>query len=239
MRTILAIVIACFAAAPVVAQSASGGDPDALYRQRENLANAERAASIWAAAPDTDFEAAWKLARAYYWLGTHQGKNQQRRTLELGVRAGERAVRIADNRPEGHFWLAANMGRLAQSFGLSQGIKYRGRIKSELERVLAIDPSWQGGSAHDALGQWYASVPGLFGGSGKKAEEHFQRALAIDPNNTSALTAIAERLIEDGRKDEARVYLQRVLDAPIDPEWEPEEREFKERAAERLRTLRR
>jgi hypothetical protein len=237
MRTIFALALTCLVAARVAAQAPASSDPDELYRQRENLVSAERAASIWAAAPQTDFEAAWKLARACYWLGTHQSRDQQRKTLERGVQAGERAIRLDDARPEGHFWLAANMGRLAESFGLGQGIKYRGRIKSELERVLAIDPGWQGGSAHDALGQWYATVPGIFGGSDRKAEQHFLAALKFDPNNTSALMSLAETLIEFKKLDEARVYLKRLLDAPIDPEWEPEDREFKKRAAERLKTL--
>lgn len=43
--------------------------------------------------------------------------------------------------PEGHFWLAANMGTLAESFGLRAGLRYRGAVKRELEMVLSIDPS--------------------------------------------------------------------------------------------------
>jgi hypothetical protein len=50
-----------------------------------------------------------------------------------------------------HFWLAANMGTLAESFGE--------------------------GLADRALGRWYFRVPALFGGSKKKAVEHLQRAL--------------------------------------------------------------
>jgi tetratricopeptide (TPR) repeat protein len=214
-------------------------DPDELYRQRETIANAERAAEIWATRASTDFEAAWKLARAYYWIGTHQPQSLGRRTLERGIEAGEHAIRLADHRPEGHFWLAANMGRLAQSFGISQGIKYRGRIKSELERVLKIDPGFQNGSADDALGQWYDSVPRLFGGSGDKAERHFQSALARDPENTSVLMSLAQKRFDDGKRDEARVFAQRVLDAPLDPEWAPEEREFKAKATALLEKLRR
>ena len=56
-------------------------DPDALYRQRENLARAQAAESIWAArlAKDArDFESAWKLARARYWLGGHAGEKARK-----------------------------------------------------------------------------------------------------------------------------------------------------------------
>src|SRR5207244_2201475 len=104
---------------------------------------------------------------------------------------------------EGHFWLAANMGALAESFGLMQALKYRGRIKDELERVNAIDPAWQGGLAEAALGQWYLDVPRLFGGSVAKAEQHLRHALALDPDDELALATLAELLVESGRGSEA------------------------------------
>src|SRR5262249_60122978 len=110
----------------------------------------------------------------------------------------ESAARLEPNRPEGHFWYAANMGNLAQLFGASQGLKYRGRIKEELERVLAIDAGWQDGSADAALGQWYFKVPRLFGGSRSKAEEHLRRALMYDPNNRMALSELADVLAAGG-----------------------------------------
>src|SRR6185436_11258629 len=95
--------------------------------------------------------------------------------------AGQRASAIDANRPEGHFWTAANMGALAESFGLRQGLKYRKPIKTELETVLRLDPAFQQGSADRALGRWYHKVPGLFGGSHRKAEEHLKTALTYNP----------------------------------------------------------
>jgi hypothetical protein len=43
---------------------------------------------------------------------------------------------------------------------------------------------------------------------------------------------------DDGRKSEARAELQKVIDAPFDPAWDPEDQEFKEKAKRLLRTLR-
>src|SRR5215204_692196 len=57
-------------------------DPDALYRNRETLTSALGAADIWAArlaANPADFESAWKLARARYWLGTNGLPEGERR----------------------------------------------------------------------------------------------------------------------------------------------------------------
>jgi hypothetical protein len=100
-------------------------------------------------------DAAWKLARSDYWLGGHAPEAERRRFFEQGIDAGRKAVALQPNRPEGHFWIAANMGALAESYGLRQGLKYRKPIKEELETVLRLDPRFQQGSADRALGRWY------------------------------------------------------------------------------------
>jgi uncharacterized membrane protein len=136
----LAVALALQAIPGVAAQSA---DPDLLYRQRENIASAQQAEGIWAgrlAKDPKDFEAAWKLARTRYWLGTHAPEQTRKAYLESGISAGRAAIAAAPNKPEGHFWVAANMGALAESFGLRQGLKYRGEIKDALETVLRLDP---------------------------------------------------------------------------------------------------
>src|SRR5262245_23280792 len=222
-------------------QQSESQDPDALYAQRETLASAQRAEQIWAdrlAKDPKDFESAWKLARARYWLGGHVSEKSRKGYFEGGIAAGRAAVAVEPNKPEGHFWVAANMGALAESFGLRQGIKYRGEIKNELETVLKLDEPFLQGSADRALGRWYYKVPGLFGGSNKKSEEHLRKALAYNPQSTVTLYFLVETLLDEGKKDEARATLQMVLDAPLDPDWGPEDREFKQKAQAMLSKLR-
>lgn len=215
--------------------------PDALYADRANPASAGRAAEIWTAElaeQPKSFEAAWKLARICYWLGGHAPESQRRTFLNRGVDAGRKAAGTEPLRPEGHFWTAANMGALAESFGLTAGLKYRGPIKSELEVVLRLDPAFMSGSANRALGRWYFKVPHLFGGSNKRAEEHLRAALTYDERSTITHFFLAELLIDEHRKDEARSELQQVIDAPFNPEWVPEDQDYKRRALVLVQTLR-
>jgi len=215
-------------------------DADALYAKRDNVAFAQQAAAIWQSRLQknpNDFESAWKLARAAYWIGTQGPAPDRRAALEGGITAGRAAIRIEPNRPEGHMWLAAAMGALAESFGLRQGLKYRSEIKNELLSVLRLDPGYEQGSADRALGRWYYKVPGLFGGSDEKSEEHLRRALTYNPNSTASLYFLAETLIALKRKPEAKQTLERVLSAPIDPNWGPEDRDFKEKAKKLIDTL--
>jgi tetratricopeptide (TPR) repeat protein len=215
-------------------------DADTLYAQREDLAKARQAAELWQQRLKADpkaFEAAWKLSRASYWLGTHGPLDARRADLEAGIEAARAAIAVEPNRPEGHFWLAANMGGLAESFGMRQGVKYRNPIREALEAVLRIDPAFQQGSADRALGRWYFKVPGLFGGSKDKAVEHLRKSLTYNAHSTASWFFLAETLLDMGKKDEARQALQQVLDAPLDPEWTPEDREWKQKAREKLQSL--
>jgi tetratricopeptide (TPR) repeat protein len=206
---------------------------DQLYGDREHLASARQASEIWAADLTRDpknFEAAWKLARVCYWLGGHATPDERRAFLERGIAAARQAIATQPNQPEGHFWLAADMGTMAEGFGLRAGLKYRKPVKDELETVLRLDPAFMDGSADRVLGRWYFRVPRLFGGSDTQAEEHLRASLKYDPNSTVSHFFLAELLIDQGRKSEARAELQKVVDVPISAQWAPEDREYKDKA---------
>ena len=126
-------------------------DPEALYRDREQPASAVAAERIWSArlaADAADFDAAWKLARVRYWLGTNgpAGSDEKKRLLERGTDAGRAAAAARPSAPDGHFWMAANMGALADAHGLRQGIRYRGAIRDALETARRLDAAIPDGS---------------------------------------------------------------------------------------------
>jgi len=232
-------VSCAFAIALVVATAAARAqaDPDALYAERANLARAREAIEIWEArltANPRDFEAAWKISRATYWLGKHEERDQGRRTLERGVAAGRQAVALQPKRPEGYFWMAASMGALAESYGLRQGLRYRGQIKDALEQALQIDPGFLDGSADRALGRWYHMVPGLFGGSEAKSEEHLRKTVTYNANSILSRYFLAETLFERDKDAEALDELRKVIAATPHPDFEPEDRELQTKAAAEL-----
>jgi tetratricopeptide (TPR) repeat protein len=234
------LVVAVTLCTHVAAQDGSQ-DPDKLYADRERLQSALDAAAIWEARlmrDQKDFESAWKMARACYWLGGHVSADDRRKQYERGIEAARKAALIQPDRPEGHFWMAANMGAMAESFGLRAGIKYRSPVKKELETVLMLDPKFQLGSADRALGRWYLKVPRLFGGSKDKSVEHLQKSLTYDPNSTASHYFLAETYLEMDRDDDARREAQKVIDLPINPLWAPEDREFKRQAKDLLQKLR-
>lgn len=210
---------------------------DALYARRDDPVAARQAAGQYLAhhrAAPQDFVGCWKLARVSYFLGTQGPAAERRMWLQTGLSAATDAVALNEARPEGHFWLAANMGALAESYGLRQGLKYRTRIRQALERVLAVDPTFMEGSADRALGRWYHKVPGLFGGSTAKAEHHLRKSLTYNPQSSVSLFFLGELYADQGRPLEAQRLFQQVLEAPVHRDFGPEDRFFKAQARARL-----
>lgn len=211
-------------------------NPDELYAQRVDIAKAKQAADIWQqrSADGKDYESLWKLARASYYLATLGPKADQSAALERGIAAGKRAAALEPNKPEGHFWYAANMGEKAQRSSMFTAAGMKGDIKSELERVIAIQPGWQGGSGESALGQWYLKVPDSFmccGGDHKKGLELLRKALAYDTDSKQVKVTLAEALADDDKtRPEARTLLQQVIAAPVDPDWAAEDQNFQAKA---------
>jgi hypothetical protein len=82
-------------------------------------------------------------------------------------------------------------------------------------------------------------VPGLFGGSKRKSEEHLRKSLTYNPDSTISHFFLAETLFELDRDAEAGKELEKVLAVPVDPEWAPEDREYKRRTEHILARMRR
>jgi len=233
---VLALVAAAGTSAWAQERTAPAEEADRLYANRTDLPSIRRAIEIWRTALKTDpgnFDASWKIARGDYWLGGHAPEAEQSAALDDGVAHGRLAVSLQPNRPEGHFWIAANMGAAAERSGRA-GLRYRKTIKDELETVLRLDPAFLEGSADRALGRWYDKVPRLFGGNAKSAEEHLRASLKYDPNSTASHFFLAELMLDDGRREDARAEAKLVLDAPINPEWAPEDQDFKAKARQML-----
>ena len=80
-------------------------------------------------------------------------------------------------------------------------------------------------------------MPGLFGGSKQKSEDHLRRALAYNPRSIVTRLFLAETLEALDRDPEAKSELQQIAALPVDPDWIPEDTEFKSQARAMLARL--
>src|ERR1051326_4112251 len=146
------------------------GEP--LYEGREDMNKARLAVTTLRQAHTADYgnyEAAWKLSRAAFYVADRTDNDTERENMfREGTDAGKAAAALQPNKPDGHFWLGANYGGTAAHSTLSNLSSFRD-IKNEMETVLKLDESYQGYSAYLGLGRLYLGAPKVLGGDVSKA----------------------------------------------------------------------
>src|SRR2546421_4230572 len=128
---------------------------------------------------------------------------------ERGREIGKRAVELAPKSHDAHLWYAINTARWGETKGVLRSLFLLPTIREELGILLELDP--RSVRAHILAGNVLLEVPGFAGGDRAKAEEHFKKALEIDPRFTNARVDLARVYIADARYAEARRELQRVV----------------------------
>jgi hypothetical protein len=161
--------------AKVAAEKIAEAEP--LYEGRDDMTRARTAVTVLRQAHAADYgnyEAAWKLARACFFVGDRTDNDtEQEDMFRAGIAAGKAAVQLHPNKPDGHFWLGANYGGNAAHSTLSNLSSFQD-IKGEMEAVLKLDESYQGYSAYLGLGRLYLGAPKMLGGDVGKAIEYLE-----------------------------------------------------------------
>ena len=219
-------------AEPAVSAPSSGrsaaesiAQADELYAQRADVMKVRQgliALRQAAAEHATNYEVAWRVAKYNYYLGSHTtDETEQEKAFHDGTEAGKLAVKLNNDRPEGHFWLGANYGGNAEISTLA-GLAEIEDIKREMEAVLKIDESFQSGSAYMALGQVYLKAPRILGGDVGKAIEYLEKGLKFGPNNALLRLRLAEAYAEAKRIPDAHRELKILFESQPSPGYEPE-----------------
>lgn len=198
---------------------------DKLYLQRTDLARAREAILLLRqamAADSSSYEVAWKVARLFYYLGAHTDNETERdRAYSEGIEAGRKAARLEDGKPEGHFWLGANLGGKAQMDVMS-GLTSVNEIRSEMARVIQLDEGFQNGSAYMALGQVDLETPRMLGGDSKQAVAILEKGLRFGENNALYRLRLAQAYLAVNRREDARKQLELILSSTPNPDFLPE-----------------
>lgn len=169
-----------------------------------------------------DSHALWLIGKAHLYLG-ERITDDVLATFEKGKEYADRAVEIAPDSPDAHFWQAALIGRIGQTRGILQSLFMVRPMKDALDRVLELDENYAG--AYDVLSQLYEEAPGfpLSIGNKKLALEMAQKAVELGPDNIEYPIQLARALDHNGRRGEAVEVLRELLARPevrLDPEIE-------------------
>ena len=230
------LAVALPAAAASVAALLQQGD--ALYAQRADLAKARQAAQTYQkalAADPRSLEAAWKAARAWYWVGQHTRDEEARlAAFEKGIAAAKQAVAIAPQAPQGHYWLGVNYALYGKAKGIAKSLELIDPIKEEMHKVIALDPDFDHGGPYRVLGRLYFKVPGIFGGDNDKAIEYLKTAIAKGPRMWLNHLYLAEVYIDEDECTKAKALLKQVMAGPAPQGRGPDWQDWRRQAAELL-----
>jgi len=209
---------------------------DRLWHQREdpkvleelrNLAATEQGKNA------NDYDANWRLASVFVWEADGLPDGDQK--AKVAKQAWDIADKAAQARPkevQGQYYAGTGLGLYSEGVGiltaLGQGLE--GKFRAYSLAALRIDRDFLDGGPLMLWGRYFFKLPWPKRDVGQSIKV-LTNALVKHPNNLRVKLYLAEALLSDGRKAEARKQLDEVAAAPpgIDP---PEGHRIKGRAAQ-------
>ncbi|MDZ7361304.1 MAG: tetratricopeptide repeat protein [candidate division KSB1 bacterium] len=200
---------------------------DFAYKKFDNvtaLASYRRAVEI----DSSDYEALWKLARAYADVGMSLPKKEQPAYFALAEKTARRCVTLHPDSANSHFSLAVALGRVALYEGGKRKIQIAKEVQAEAQQTLRVNPRHDG--AMHVLGRWHYELADLnfieravakiiFGGlptgaSYEQAARYFEQAIQHRPQAPVHHYEYARTLLKLDRVAEARRHLEKCLALP-------------------------
>jgi len=196
--------------AAVVTASAAAPNPPYAVRAGTLF---ERARKSYLA--DTNSAAAAReLARASFDLAELATNETQRaEAARCGIDAGRRLIAREPKSAPGHYYLAMNLGELAQAEAPSlAAYKLVHEVEREFKAAAELDERFDYAGPVRNLGALYFQAPGwpLSVGNNRKARERFERAAALAPEYPENQLYLAEAQLKWRQLDSLKVTLNKL-----------------------------
>lgn len=215
---------------------------DQLYRERGDLNKALQAYKKYKEAikeKNGTYEALWKAAKTgFYLMEVLKNKKEKGKIVKEAVQYAKQAVEANPDGVEGHFWLGVNYTKYGEIKGVLKALFLISPTKKEMRKVLKLNDTYEGGGAYVVLGRVYSQVPGILGGSDKKARQYYEKAREICPTNSLNLLFMAETYWDLKEKAVAVKTLEELLAMEPNPRWVPETQKHQKEARKLLKRYR-
>lgn len=190
-----------------------------------------KALEQWAALDPTNAEPLVLLSRGtYVWTYLHEsGSEAQRMEISRrGYEAGKKATRLKPSDPAGDFWAATNLAVYGKLKGPIESASSYGELRERVDRALARQPDYFYGGIYRFYGRLIDQVPGMlrsmYGYSLQDAVDYHQKAVKTEPRYIQSYLFLAEALLQQDKRQEAKQLLEAALkrDPSALPEVLPE-----------------
>jgi tetratricopeptide (TPR) repeat protein len=211
---------------------------DQLCNEMKDMATAKEAEALYLKSlgmTDSEYDVYWRLSRILYYIGEHTEKKKEKKGIfARGVYYAEKAVELEPEKPDGHYWLGVNHGKVGETRGVLKSLALVKPIKNAMNKVIELERSYEDGGPDRVLGRVFFKLPGFAGGDKKKSLEHLLKSKEYGPEDALTRIYLAETYLALKEKDKAREELEYVLDMESDYRWYYAIDENKEAARELL-----
>ncbi|MFN0062714.1 MAG: tetratricopeptide repeat protein [Myxococcaceae bacterium] len=162
------------------------------------------------------FDVLWRVARHRFWIS--ETETWERRRMYMGQEIwdlSEKAIAQKPHRVEGHYFACLGVGISARGIGMLNALR-KGmdpKFRERLQRAIQLDPTFWEGAPMLTEGRYHFETPWPIRNLAKSAEV-LRKAVAQYPKNVRARYYLAETLLEDGKKAEAKAELEKVVAEP-------------------------
>lgn len=115
------------------------------------------------------------------------------------------------------YWTAASLGKWAKLTGILASLKFKGDIKSMIERVEKLEPDFFFAAVPRYWGGFYAVAPSFAGGDMDKSKEQFEKSIKLAPEYLGTKVLMAEvYYTKTGEKKKFEALLKEVIDSTLE-----------------------
>jgi tetratricopeptide (TPR) repeat protein len=175
------------------------------------------------------FDVHWRMARACFKMTELlTNSSQQRAYADVGVENARQAAEVANDRVEGHYYLALNRVKLAEA---TTDVAILRAVMKEAEKAIQIDAAYDGAGPLRLAGKIYMVAPEWPAGLGDrdKAVEVLKQALIKSPSPMNRLF-LGQALFHIDEFSGAKAHIKRALKeglaSQLDERWLDEARDY-------------
>lgn len=178
-------------------------DPHAIDRSLAALEAAE------AKGPEEPVEVVWRMGRACFLLAEALGAAQGKRFGQAGEGHAQRAIALASDRVEGHYYHALNMAKVAEA---TKDVEQLKPMMVIARAAADIDPAFDDAGPLRLMGKTYVVAPEwpTSVGDREQAVEVLKQAVSLAPTPLNRLF-LGEALYHSESYEAAEAQIQRAL----------------------------
>lgn len=245
LKVVIVVLSVLIVPLPILSQDTSFfmREGDALWEKRGVLENAEVSIVSYRKALEADansYEACWKIARAYSFLGdmlpeTKEMRNRHKERGIEGMRYAKKALELNPEGVEGHYYYTLSLAQYSIGISIIKALaKGLGpKYEEHIGKALKINKMYDTAGSLRAVGRYWYKLPWPKRNM-KKSIAYLEEAVVSAPTNIRGHIYLAESYLKAKEKERAKEQLQKALEIIPNLTIEVDAKRWKKRAKELL-----